>query len=112
MGGCCLRITLRSLTLISSFLWLSSPATAAEEWTQKSMAELRRSLDAGEVTSVQLVDAYLRRIEEIDRNGPALHSVLAINPKAKEQAQALDAELKKKKSRGPLHGIPILLKDN
>jgi amidase len=100
------------LCVLLAALWMSSAASAADDWTQKSIAELRHALDSGEVTSSQLVESYLRRIDQIDRNGPALHSVLALNPKAAEQARVLDTELKKKKARGPLHGIPILLKDN
>ena len=107
-----MNTNLRFCALLVTVLWLSGEATAAEDWTQKSIAELRQALDHGEVSSAQLVEAYLKRIEQIDRSGPALHSVLAINPKAAEQASALDSELKKKKLRGPLHGIPILLKDN
>lgn len=84
----------------------------AQALTDRSIAELRHDLDSGEVTSEALVQAYLARIEAIDRHGPALHAVLAINPDALQQARALDAERSKKKLRGPLHGIPILLKDN
>jgi amidase len=74
--------------------------------------ELRAELDEGKTTSVALVQAYLERIEAIDRNGPRVRSVLALNPDALAQAKALDAELKEKGARGPLHGIPILIKDN
>jgi len=96
----------------ASALVFSSASHAADSLTEKSMAELRKELDAGHVTSEALVQAYLARIEEIDRTGPALHSVLALNPQALEQARVLDKELKRKKLRGPLHGIPILIKDN
>jgi len=67
---------------------------------------------AGRVTSAQLVRAYLKRIRAIDRKGPTLRSVLALNPNALADARALDAERKIKGARGPLHGIPILVKDN
>lgn len=90
----------------------SAPASADDALTQKSMAELRRDLDEGRTTSVALVEALLARIEAIDRNGPALHSVLAINPQALQQARERDQERKQRKVRGPLHGIPILIKDN
>ena len=91
---------------------LHAAASSDQSITTMSIAGLRHELDSGRTTSVALVQAYLARIEAIDRNGPALHSVLAINPRALEQARELDRELKQKKSRGPLHGIPILLKDN
>ena len=58
------------------------------------------------------MQAYLGRIEEVNLKGPALHAVIEINPKALLQAADLDAERKVKGSRGPLHGIPLLLKDN
>ncbi|MEJ0086553.1 MAG: amidase [Pseudomonadota bacterium] len=79
---------------------------------EKSVAELGADLAAGRTTSVALVQAYLARIEAIDRNGPALHAVLAVNEQALEQARQLDGERKRRKLRGPLHGIPVLLKDN
>ena len=95
-------------------LALSTPGWSQQPpaLTDKSVAELRADLDAGRTTSVALVTAYLARIEAIDKNGPALHAVLALNPQALEQARQLDAERKHRKVRGPLHGIPILLKDN
>src|SRR5262249_13191501 len=59
-----------------------------------------------------LVEQYIARIEAIDRNGPALRSVLEVNPDALAIADRLDAERRGGRTRGPLHGIPILLKDN
>lgn len=86
-----------------------APAYDVEE---KSIAQLQADMTSGAVTSEQLVQAYLDRIERIDRAGPSLNSVLALNPDALEQARALDAERAAGHVRGPLHGIPILLKDN
>ncbi len=81
--------------------------------TEKTIAELRADLDAGRVTSEQLVRAYTRRIQEIDASGPGLHSVLALNPDALEQARAADRQRRSGSDNiGLLHGIPILLKDN
>lgn len=79
------------------------------EWT---IAELRQKLDSGELTARQLAELYLGRIEAIDRNGPHINSIIELNPDALEIAGKLDEERKKKKARGALHGIPILLKDN
>ena len=87
-------------------------AAATYDVTGKSMAELAAAQAQGRVTSLQLVDAYLPRIARIDRAGPALHSVLAINPEARTRARELDRERAARHLRGPLHGIPLLIKDN
>ena len=73
---------------------------------------LQEWMTTGRYTSRQLTEMYLRRIEEIDRNGPALHAVIETNPDAVSIAESLDAERKAKGPRGPLHGIPVLIKDN
>ena len=87
----------------------AGPAFAFEEAT---VADLQRQLAAGSLTSHALVQAYLDRIAAIDAAGPTLRSVIELNPDALKEADALDAERKAGKSRGPLHGIPVLLKDN
>lgn len=85
---------------------------AAKGWTAKTLPEIAVALEAGEVTSEALVAAYLDRIERIDRSGPELQSVLALNPDALDQARAADAKRAAGELLGPLHGVPILLKDN
>ena len=87
-------------------------ASAAEPADSRSISELRTELDSRKTTSVALVQAFSQRIDAIDRHGPQLRSVIAINPEAIAQARALDQELRSKGPRGPLHGIPVLLKDN
>ena len=77
-----------------------------------SLPELQQALGAGSVSSKELVRAYLDRIAAIDKAGPTINSVLAINPDAVTQAAERDAERLRGDSRGPLHGIPILIKDN
>jgi amidase len=91
---------------------LFAACSAAPPVMDRSIGELRKDMDAGRTTSVALVKAYLARIEAIDKRGPRLQSVLTLNPDALAQAQALDDELRQRGARGPLHGIPILLKDN
>ncbi len=105
-----MKISIR-WALIASLIMISR-AGAADDWTSKSLSELRDALERGEVSSVELVEAYLVRIESIDRQGPTLRSVLTINPNALDQARVLDAQRKQRRHRGSLHGIPILLKDN
>lgn len=86
-----------------------APAFAFEE---ASVADLQQQLANNSLTSHALTQAYLDRIATTDKAGPALNSVIELNPNALKEADALDAERKAGKSRGPLHGIPVLLKDN
>jgi amidase len=80
-----------------------------EEWT---ISQIQALMQSGELTSRELTRLYLERIELIDRAGPCLNSVIEVNPEAPAIAQALDNERKVNGSRGALHGIPILIKDN
>ena len=66
----------------------------------------------GKLTSRDLTQAYLDRIAAVDDAGPALHAVIELNPRALADAEALDAERKAGTIRGPLHGLPVLIKDN
>jgi amidase len=101
------------LTAIAMFaLTACGERAPAYDVEEKSIAQLQADMTSGAVTSEQLVQAYLDRIERIDRSGPNLNSVLALNPDALAQARALDEERAAGRVRGPLHGIPILLKDN
>jgi amidase len=76
------------------------------------LADAQARLASGTLSSHELTQGYLDRIAAIDRAGPALHAVIELNPDALAQADELDAERKAGKSRGPLHGIPVLIKDN
>lgn len=82
------------------------------ELHELTIADLQKGMDSGRYTARGITEAYLERIERIDRRGLMLRSVLEINPDAPEIADALDRERSAGKSRGPLHGIPVLLKDN
>lgn len=82
------------------------------EVAEKGLAELQADMAAGKVDSETLVRSYLARISQLDRAGPQLHAVLSINPDAIREARRLDSERKAGHLRGPLHGIPILIKDN
>ena len=79
---------------------------------ERSLSELQADMAAGRTSARALVAAYSERIARLDRNGPRLASVIELNPDAAAIAQALDDELKLKGPRGPLHGLPILIKDN
>jgi amidase len=81
---------------------------------ERSIGDLQTAMTAGKATSVGLTQAYLARIAAMDRGqkGPALRAVIAVNPDALAEAKALDAERKAGHVRGPLHGVPVLIKDN
>jgi amidase len=79
---------------------------------EMTIAELQEGMKSGKWTARSLAEKYLARIEAIDRQGPTLRSVLEVNPDALALADALDKERKEKGVRGPLHGIPVLVKDN
>ena len=82
------------------------------ELNEISVDELRQKMEEGSYTAEKIVQLYLERIKAIDKNGPALNSIMEINPDALEQARQLDQERKEGKVRGPLHGIPVMIKDN
>ncbi|RPD60677.1 amidase signature enzyme [Lentinus tigrinus ALCF2SS1-7] len=126
-GKFSLRLSLASLlTLILALVWAGygfkqesarpptaeAAAFAFPDLYEASIAELQAGLAKGQFTSVDLVKAYFARIEEVNLQGPTLRAVIETNPSALAQAAALDAERRTKGARGPLHGIPILLKDN
>ncbi len=77
-----------------------------------SITDAQHKMAAGEFTARQLTQAYLDRIQAVDRAGPALNSIIELNPAALDDADRLDAERASGRVRGPLHGIPILVKDN
>src|SRR5688572_16081295 len=74
--------------------------------------ELQQKMASGELTARALTELYLKQIEQVDKNGPTLNSIIEVNPDALSIADAMDQERKSGKVRGPLHGIPILIKDN
>ena len=109
-----MRTTLRLLAIAVAFVVATWPASAAKsiEFDAATIADINRAFDAGTLTAERLVQLCLARIEAYDRHGPSLHAVMTLNPKAIETARALDAERKAKGARSPLHGIPVVLKDN
>ena len=79
---------------------------------EASITDLQAAMTSGRATSASLVDGYLARIAAYDHAGPALNAIIRLNPHARADAMALDAERRAGKVRGPMHGIPVLLKDN
>jgi len=89
-----------------------SSAPPAFELDELTISDLQKAMQSGKYSSKQLVEKYSDRIGDIDKKGPALNSVIEMNPDAERIAAELDRERKEKGARGPLHGIPILIKDN
>src|ERR1041385_2419579 len=85
---------------------------AAFELEEATIDDLQKWMASGRMTSRSITQLYLNRIAALDRKGPSLHHVIEVNPDALSIAAALDRERKAGRVRGPLHGIPILLKDN
>jgi amidase len=87
-------------------------SAAPTNLNEMTVAQMQAAMAAGSMQSVDLVNFYLARIQTLDQSGPTVNSVLETNPDARAIAMALDAERRAGHLRGPLHGIPILLKDN
>src|SRR5216684_1505169 len=92
----------------------TTPASPVEpfRFDEATISDLQSRMKSGELSAHALTAAYLARIDEIDKSGPRLNSVIEVNPEALAIAEALDKERKQKGPRGPLHGIPVLIKDN
>ena len=105
---------LPSLTVLTGTSPLADQQDRIErgELDEKTIAELQEGMNSGKYTARSLVEQYLARIDAIDKQGPALNSVIEVNPDALAIADSLDRERKEKGARGPLHGIPVLIKDN
>jgi amidase len=91
------------------------PAVAAPqafEFEEVTLSELQDAMQSGRKSSRAIVAAYLARVQEIDKAGPAVNSIIELNPDALETADRLDAERRAGRIRGPLHGVPVLIKDN
>jgi len=111
--GCALAMAAPASTLAIETRSEETPTTPpAFELDEVSITELQEGLKSGKFSSRSLVEKYIDRINEVDKKGPGVNSVIEINPDAEGIAAALDRERKDKGVRGPLHGIPILIKDN
>ena len=84
-----------------------APDVPAFEFDEITMAELQAGMTAGKYTAKSIAERYLARIDAIDKHGPAINSVVELNPDALSIAETLDRERKDKGARGPLHGIPV-----
>ncbi len=82
------------------------------EWEEATITDLGAAMNSGKASAESLTKGYLERIEALDRQGPSLRAVIELNPEARDIARSLDEERRTKGPRGPLHGVPVLLKDN
>ncbi|MDQ1610085.1 MAG: amidase [Pyrinomonadaceae bacterium] len=94
------------------FSAFASTVTSADELEEATIAGLQEGMRGGKWSARELAEKYIERIEKYDRKGPALNSVIELNPDALSIAAALDRERKDGRVRSPLHGVPVLLKDN
>jgi amidase len=102
-----------SLVLLVLVVLCATAVRAAElKLSDATIADLNAAFSNGTLTAVSLTETYLRRIDAYDKQGPAINTVITLNPNALTEAKARDAERAAGKVRGPLHGIPIVLKDN
>ncbi|HXI44354.1 MAG TPA: amidase family protein, partial [Bryobacteraceae bacterium] len=117
------RRTFLQVSLLGGGAALSGPAQSGPsrlsavpvkpfDLEEATTAELQAGMKASQYTARSIVEKYLARIDEIDKRGPAINAVIEINPDALAIADALDKERREKGVRGPLHGIPVLIKDN
>ena len=90
----------------------TGPGIKPFELDETTLDDLQQAMKSGRLTSESITGKYLKRIEELDHRGPELHSVIEVNPDSLAIARELHRERKAKAPRGPLHGIPLLLKDN
>src|SRR5947209_8208844 len=100
------------LPLIKTRPSTSSSNPALADLEEVTIAELQNEMKSGRNSARSIVEKYLTRIARLDKRGPAVNSIIELNPDALSIAEALDRERKAKGARGPLHGIPVLIKDN
>ncbi len=82
------------------------------ELDEMTIDRLQHGMQSGQLTASSITERYLARIEALDKRGPTINAVIELNPDALAIADQLDIEYKEKRPRGPLHGIPVLIKDN
>src|SRR5262245_46266258 len=106
-----------SLALIAVFGWVicgsgqGTRSASSFEVTEATIDDIHAAFKSGRLTAEQLVQAYLDRIEAFDKKGPNINSIITINPDALADARRLDAQYRRSGLSGPLHGIPVLVKD-
>jgi Asp-tRNA(Asn)/Glu-tRNA(Gln) amidotransferase A subunit family amidase len=111
-GGSTGDVSAALLTAVRQVGTAANDTAAPFDVREKSILELQEAMRSGRTTAKGLVEAYLTRIRKYDKDGPQINAIIALNPRALQTAQSLDEERRTRGPRGPLHGIPIVLKDN
>jgi amidase len=101
-----------ALLALAAVLTTPTTAVAQIEVAEASIAELQEAMASGRTTSVEITSAYLARIAAYDQAGPRINAIIRVNPNALADAERLDEERRLRGPRGPLHGVPVILKDN
>jgi amidase len=112
LGASAVVLTPRPALGESSSAFETKSSAGSFELDEITVAELQEGMTSGRFTAHSITEKYLARIEALDKHGPAINSVIEVNPDALSIAKELDKERKQKHLRGPLHGIPVLIKDN
>src|SRR5258708_10483483 len=107
-----MTLKIRSVIAAAVIALVPLARAATFDLSTSSIADINAAFDAGALTSEKLIELCLARIKAYDQTGPRINAVITLNPKAIETARALDAERKAKGPRSPLHGVPVMLKDN
>ena len=103
---------MRAILLVVGLIGLAACSQEQPDFIESGIADLHDRMHRGEISAEQLVDWHLERIATIDRAGPTLNAIIELNPDARGIAKALDEEWQTSGPRGPLHGIPVILKAN
>ena len=98
-------------SILAASVTTSADAAHSFNLTTATIEDIHQAVDSGIITYEKLIDMYIERIATYDQRGPALNQVISVNPRARLDARAMDNELKEKGRRGPMHGIPVAVKD-
>lgn len=112
ISACAVPLLATAQTSVRATAQTSPRTTAPFEVHEATITQLQTAMSDGRTSALQLVESYLARIAAFDAQGPALNSMIRLNPQARADARTLDAERRAGKVRGPMHGVPIILKDN
>src|SRR5439155_18306869 len=107
------KLVWAGMLIVTVSLWPITAMSQAQTFhlQETTIDEVHSAYKAGRLTAHQLVQLYLKRIDAYDKKGPGINSIITINPKALEEADRLDAAFKRSGLTGPLHGVPVIVKD-